>query len=712
MGPGDRFLRSDIPPQKKAVARAWDTRIIARIADRLEALRASGIPRSVYGRVLLQKNLLFGKAVFFATNQVPLGMATMVEDWQRSFTDLLWSTTSGDHRASAGAQRGRPPSLVRLPTAVQDHSDGGCRALHVQLFTEALRVSWVRRLLDPAPAPWKNLVWACGFAACPAGMERCGEHVLSSSSSLQQFASALPPLGSLFREAMLTWGRMPTPRLTTAAQRQALPLEAVETMPLWFNPAAAEADHEPDPRSVHAALRRTRDEAIRARREAVATKAAAQHFVLVRDLLPYVTVEVGPHAALRARLDRDALRARCRCRDTVAALHDVAELWPQRWLRTIARGRQPCKPGEWVCLVAGARLHVGRLRMRAPGGRCVVRMWQADRMNRITESSYEHVCDVNDLSRALCWLQTPVEAPERTHYRNSMVPRKHVPPPCWRFAGPLCEPRIDPTVWLMRGRPTLREQPVECTFARMINREAYAALLSRLFDESGDANAFPRAFEPPRMAPQPHHAGCWHRLVPGMHGLATSHPTTRTLVREVFTLSRTQAMPLRARQSLWQLHTGGLPIGARTGGDGYCPIVDAMRASGSQLARARETHDQIALYSPTARLVWQHIAAAWLHFAGGQWAVTVASGQPDLDAQRAVLLGIRPQSTRTFAEPFALLRGITVLELVSHRHCTWLSLRDGVDQGEYDHVRALRARATGQNVTEASSHYETDCRKA
>ena len=38
-----------------------------------------------------------------------------------------------------------------------------------------------------------------------------------------------------------------------------------------------------------------------------------------------------------------------------------------------------------------------------------------------------------------------------------------------------------------------------------------------------------------------------------------------------------------------------------------------------------------------------------------------------------------------------ILRGITVLELVSHRHCTWLSLRDGVDQGEYDHVRAAAA---------------------
>ena len=52
------------------------------------------------------------------------------------------------------------------------------------------------------------------------------------------------------------------------------------------------------------------------------------------------------------------------------------------------------------------------------------------------------------------------------------------------------------------------------------------------------------------------------------------------------------------------------------------------------------------------------------------------------------MLGVRPSSERTLAEPFALLRGLTVLEIVSHRHATWLALRDGVDVGESDHVRA------------------------
>ena len=55
------------------------------------------------------------------------------------------------------------------------------------------------------------------------------------------------------------------------------------------------------------------------------------------------------------------------------------------------------------------------------------------------------------------------------------------------------------------------------------------------------------------------------------------------------------------------------------------------------------------------------------------------------------MLGVRPSTDRSLAEPFALLRGLTVLEIVSHRHATWLALRDGVDVGEYDHVRAAAA---------------------
>jgi hypothetical protein len=58
------------------------------------------------------------------------------------------------------------------------------------------------------------------------------------------------------------------------------------------------------------------------------------------------------------------------------------------------------------------------------------------------------------------------------------------------------------------------------------------------------------------------------------------------------------------------------------------------------------------------------MTTAWTHLAGGQWAVAATNGQPDLAAQRAILLGLRPSNERGLTEPFALLRGLTVLELV------------------------------------------------
>ena len=105
--------------------------------------------------------------------------------------------------------------------------------------------------------------------------------------------------------------------------------------------------------------------------------------------------------------------------------------------------------------------------------------------------------------------------------------------------------------------------------------------------------------------------------------LANSDRLVRQAVRSVFALSQTQALPLACRQSLWLLHSGGLPIGPRTGGSGLCPITDAMRASGHAMGRVAETHEQIAMRSPTARLVWRHLAAAWHVFCpGDSWATS------------------------------------------------------------------------------------------
>ena len=144
--------------------------------------------------------------------------------------------------------------------------------------------------------------------------------------------TSLPRLPPLFREALLTWGRLRTPLMTEEA-RERPTYEAIAAMPLCLNPAANEPGHAPDEGSEYVALRRTNDAMLRERRENLAARLARQGFVLVRDLLPHLSVEAAHDGTLRARIDDDSVRAtlRSRCRFTLPALQALVALWPQRW---------------------------------------------------------------------------------------------------------------------------------------------------------------------------------------------------------------------------------------------------------------------------------------------------------------------------------------------------------------------------------------------
>ena len=114
--------------------------------------------------------------------------------------------------------------------------------------------------------------------------------------------------------------------------------------------------------------------------------------------------------------------------------------------------------------------------------------------------------------------------------------------------------RVDPTGWLVRGWPTLHPAR-ETVLANVQNRDVYAALVSRLFTEHGDACAFPRAFE---------HGQPWHALLDG-----ASDQERLAEVAQVFgRANRTEAMTRLQRQLRWQMFTCGMPVGVRNGGDG------------------------------------------------------------------------------------------------------------------------------------------------
>ena len=168
--------------------------------------------------------------------------------------------------------------------------------------------------------------------------------------------------------------------------------EAIAAMPLCLNPAACEPEHAPDEGSEYVALRRTHDAMLRERRENLAARLARQGFVLVRDLLPHLSVETAQDGTLHARLDDDSVRATLHslCRYTMPALRALVALWPQRWLACIRDGEAPIAEGDWVSFTVGGERKIGRVVSRGRHGSVgAVRLWDCDRSSRLSDSGVD-----------------------------------------------------------------------------------------------------------------------------------------------------------------------------------------------------------------------------------------------------------------------------------------------------------------------------------
>ena len=294
-------------------------------------------------------------------------------------------------------------------------------------------------------------------------------------------------------------------------------------------------------------------------------------------------------------------------------------------------------------------------------GPCQVRVWTRDATNTLHETERTMLYDGSGgLRRCRCWWRPELPVVhERRDWQNTMTPRKHTPPPAWRWGGYLDEPGVDPTEWIVRGHQTLRE-PVETLLCQLQNRDVYAALVSRLFTLEGDACAFPRAFEP---------GAPWHELLDG-----ANESERLAEVRKTFAPSgRTEAMTRAVRQTVWQVRTCGLSVGFRNGGDGLCPIEKALGRS------VPDTHTQAIFGNPTAELVWIHVLEhAW---ADAPYGMDFGS----LRGMKRAVLGIGyPQPLGSLAEPFALLCALVLHHIVKHRHAVSQQLERPGPRPAYD----------------------------
>mgnify|MGYP001176516041 CR=1 FL=1 len=115
---------------------------------------------------------------------------------------------------------------------------GGARALDTTAFVDSLHATWIKRLLDPAPQTWKNILWS--MLRSKYGHLGMGDHILVSSLDFSDLggSTGMPPL---FVSAFKAWGKLPTPQPTRTSQ----PYEALMAKPILYSPAAVAHNHAP-----------------------------------------------------------------------------------------------------------------------------------------------------------------------------------------------------------------------------------------------------------------------------------------------------------------------------------------------------------------------------------------------------------------------------------------------------------------------------------
>ena len=673
----------------QAVRRDWSERISGSLTARIQQIVSAGVPPSCYGRATAQKTLVISKVVFYATNQMPVNFSPLLNAWTRELWDLYFSTRAGDEREAAGEARGRPPTLVRHATVVQDHGDGGARALDTPAFLDALRATWVRRLIDPAPQTWKNIIWA--MLRSTYGPLAHGDLVVMSSLDFADLngASGMPPL---FVAAFQAWGRLDTPELEPAA----MTYESLMRMPVLFSPGAFDLDHMPA--TPHHVAGRRQLRLTDASRSLLTRQRQHAQFLTglgigeVQHILPFARLHrlLNGDAAIAVRegaVDQLQLTP-VRRRATTAALRSIMAALKGSHVEVLLRGAMPIQRDEWVTWRADdgattvARAIESQSTLVSP---FLVRLYALDRMHRLTPTGrygrYDPGSSHPAPVRATVWLETAPPPRQRADGLDPAILSQTIlavrPPakPIFRYAGPASLGAVNPTQWRVRGGATLRAA-VSTSLAHAQNHALYAALVSRRFTTD---NALPSAFAI---------GGRWRGLLTRGRAQQETHA--------VFSGARTQALPMRAAQTLYHWHVDTLAVRCHLPGESLCPLC---RAQGHRAANTSRHRLEGCAFS--AALIRCAMVAWRDRFPNETWTdaltnppafyeIVPGGGLPrDRTLSRAIALGLRPDGQRAEPEAFALLRGLLMDAIEVTARQTWNAQQAGLEPRTADLYHAV-----------------------
>jgi hypothetical protein len=320
-------------------------------------------------------------------------------------------------------------------------------------------------------------------------------------------------------------------------------------------------------------------------------------------------------------------------------------------------------------------------------GPCGVQCYSLDRMHRLTSRDvsvwYRPTAAQQRASRARVWRERPREERQRAdgldpeEMRNTIL--QHRPPRKvhLRYGGAVSSHRVNPSQWEQKGWKTLSDEK-KVSLQVLQNHHIYAIHLSRLF---WTGEAMPRPMTT---------GGVWRRLLPSA--------TVRQEGHAAFTHCRTQLLPRRALQSVYNLHADVQSTLQHAAGEGHCELC---LAQGHQRP---DTSWHRVCGCPLRTLVYQMVSRQWALFdTQASWPSDLldddfgditterigADQAWDTRLVRALALGLRPKEERArHRQQFAAARGLMMAALDDLTRATWHARQQGTPPLAADLYRA------------------------
>ena len=171
-----------------AVKTVWESRITAKMQRRWANWRSRAMPKTRGGRNIVNRNSVLSCGWYAVEGQWIPGLQDILEGWRQGAWNFF-----------EGSNVGRGRSAVSRDVLIQDYHEMGVRCPDVESFVDALYVRWVRRLADPAPHPYKGLVYHWVNKAY--GHLRQGHRLLISNCDFLCLTDDTPPFWSAVLQA-------------------------------------------------------------------------------------------------------------------------------------------------------------------------------------------------------------------------------------------------------------------------------------------------------------------------------------------------------------------------------------------------------------------------------------------------------------------------------------------------------------------------------